>query len=373
MKISDRDKKLIYIVLSVAIIFCAWFFGYRRLTETNASLQREIKTLKTEYNNLEAIKLKLPKYEEDKKIYLEEYDKMLAKFDTGYSQEYSIMFIKEIEEKVELWLSQAGLAQTANVYDFGKISSSNPNGGGSVYVTDYKGYSTTLTLTYNASYDHFKDLIKYINSYKYKCTIDSMTMSFNRDTDTVSGGITITQYAITGKDREFNNTSIHNIIPGTENIFESSIFVPGVTPNEEDGSYILSDYDYYVTLQPSKSDLDSVIIGAKNDVVGSSTIASNENKSQNMTIKFSGNAEENYYVEYSVGDATYPATVFIPGDDLTMLIISSERIGEDDLAGVDATIINETDKRLSIKIVNEDNGSPRFVVRSTEGDVVVFN
>ncbi len=373
MKISDRDKKLLYVVLAALIVFCAWFFGYRKLTALNSKLTDEIKALKIEQNNLEIIKRKIPQYEEDTAFYKAEYDRMLAKYDTGYSQEYSLMFIKEIEDKVDVWMSQAGLAQTENVYTFGKISSSNPNGGGSVYVTDYKGYKTTLTLTYQATYEHFKDLIEYINSYKYKCTIDTMSMSFNSDTGIVSGGITVTQYAITGSDREFGNVTINDVIPGTDNIFESSIFTPGISADTENGSYILSDYDYYVTLQSAQSDLDSVIIGAKNDVTGSSTIASNANKSQDMTIRFSGDAESNYYVEYSVGDVKYSKTLFIPGEKLTMLVISSDRIAEDDLAGVDATIINETDRQLAIKIVNEDNGSPRFVIRDTTGDIAVYN
>lgn len=373
MKISDRDKRLIYIVLSLAIVFCAWFFGYRKLTDLNTKLDADIKALNTEYNRLRIIKEKIPTYEADTKFNNEQYDAILAKFDTGFSQEYSIMFIKELEEKVDAWVSQAGLAQTQNIYNFGKITSSNPKSNGTAYVTDYQGYETTLTLSYQTSYEHFKDLIKYINSYKYKCSIGTISMSYNSDTDTVSGGITVNQYAITGSDREFDNTVINDVLSGTDNIFDSAIFEPGSTLEIENGSYILSDYDYYMTLQSSSSDMDSVIIGAKNDVVGESIISSNANKAQDASIHAYTDDEGVYYIEYSIGDKTYPAKVFIPGEKLTMLVISSDRIAEDDLAGADVTIINDTEMTFAIKIVNEDNGSPRFIVRKTQGDVVVYN
>lgn len=379
MKISDRDVKLLYVVLSVAIILCGYFFGFRKLTDANEKLDDEISKLKTRHATLRTMESNAKKYSDDTVVYNDNYDKIISKFDTGYSQEYSILFVKELEDKVDTWLSQAGLAQTENIYTFGQVSSTNPGSeaGVTVYNSDYKGYKTVLTLTYQTSYENFKNLIDYINNYKYKCTIDSMSMSYNSESDVVSGALVVSQYAITGKDRKFDNVNINGILSGSDNIFSSDIFNPGENSDINNGDKIMSDYDYYIALQPADSALDAVTVNKRGDMTGGSAIFSDENERQEFYIRF---FEEDgvYYAQYSVGEQQFPATefdkgsMFLPGDYLSFIVLSSQRSGDDDIVAVDATIINDTDMTLNIKIANEDKGNPRFVVKSTSGDVVIY-
>ncbi len=379
MKISDRDIKILYVFLAIAIVACSYFFGFRKLTAANEKLDEETAKLNTRYTTLHTMEKNAKKYSDDTVFYNDQYDKVIAKFDTGYSQEYSILFIKELEDKLDTWVNQAGLAQTEKIYTFGEVVSTNPGSaaGTSVYSSDYKGYKTVLTLSYQATYDNFKNLIEYINKYKYKCTIDSMSMSYNADSDVVSGALVVSQYAITGEDRKFDNVNINNVLSGTGNIFDSEIFDPGENVDKENGDNIISDYDYFISLQSADSNLDSVVIGSKGDLTGASTVTSNLNERQELYIRFFGE-EGAYYVQYTVGETQYPAAayeegaMFLPGDLLSLLVISSDRVGDDDLAGVDATIINETDMSLKVKITNEDKGNPRFVVKQTDGDVEIF-
>lgn len=379
MKISDRDIKILYVLLAIAIIACSYFFGFRKLTETNKELDVEIGQLKSRYTTLNTMKANAKKYSDDTVVYNDEYDKILKKYDTGYSQEYSILFVKELEDKVDTWLSQAGLAQTENIYSFGDVTSSNPDAesGTEVYSSDYEGYRTVLTLSYQTSYDNFKNLINYINNYKYKCTIDTMSMSYNANSDVVSGSLVVSQYAITGEDREFNNVNISGVLNGTGNIFASEIFAPGAVADVDNGDNIISDYDYYISLQSADSNLDSVVVGPKGDLAGAATLTSNANETQELHIRFFGE-EGTYYVQYSLGETEYPATayddgaMFLPGEMLSLLVISSSRVDEDDLAGIEAYIVNDTDMTLRVKIANEDKGNPRCVIKNTSGEVVVF-
>lgn len=381
MKISDRDVKLLYVVLSIAIIACAYFFGFRRLTAANEALDKEISELKVRHTTLRTMEANAKKYSDDTVVYNDNYDKIIAKFDTGYSQEYSILFIKELEDKLDVWLSQAGLAQTDNVYTFGQIQSTNPSSesGSSVYSSDYKGYKTVLTLTYQASYDDFKNLIEYINNYKYKCTIDSMSMSYNSESDVVSGSLVVSQYAITGKDRPFNNVNINGVLNGTGNIFASEIFGGGEIADNISGDKIMSDYDYFIALQAANenSTVSGITVNPRGDLTGDKAIFSEANERQEFYLRF---FEEDgvYYAQYSLGEQQFPATefekgsMFLPGEYLSFMVLSSQREGDDDMVAVDATIVNDTDMTLNIKIANEDKGNPRFVVKSTSGDVVIY-
>ena len=378
MKLTDRDKKLLYIVAGLLLVFCAYFFGFRNLSSKNEDLESELSKKNTVYNNLRVMAMKKADYLEDTEKFNNEYTTLLSRFDSGYSQEYSIMFLKELEDNTGCWLSQVGLAQTQKIYDFGNTVSSNPTGSGNAgYATDYKGYSTTLTLTYQASYDEFKDLINYLNTYKYKCVINSVSSSYNAESDTVSGSLVITQYAITGGDREFYGAYIDNYLNGTDNIFDSPIFTPGTNADIENGGNILKDYDYYMTLDAFGADSDSIAIGKKGDSTGESVLSTNAAKKEDVTISFAG-ANGNYTVQYKIGSITYPATnytagvAFDPGNLLSMLIISSPRMSEDDLNGVSATIVNDTDMTLYVKVVNDDESNPRFTLKEKWGDVVIY-
>ncbi|MEF2587898.1 MAG: hypothetical protein U0M55_08490 [Butyrivibrio sp.] len=380
MKITDRDKKLLCVVGAAIIIFCAYYFGCRILINKTQEITETISALNKEHNALKLMLANAKKYTTDTESYNSKYDEILNKYDSGNTQEYSIMLLKEIEDRTGAWISQAGLAQTEEIYTFGEVTTSNPYAeeGSKVYHSDYVGNKTTLTLTYQATYDQFKDMINYINGYKYKFTIDSISMSYTAETDSVSGSLVLTQYAITGGDRKFNNVNITNVLNGTDNIFHSGIFSGGENLSTENGDNIIVDYDYYFSLQADGSDMDPVVFGPKNDSTGSATVSAAGNEMQDAYVRFFGENGE-YYVQYSVGDKKYPAAAYddgqlmLPGEELSMLVISSKRSGNDDKSGVNATIVNDTDMTLKIKIANEDGGNPRFVLKDYTGDVVVYN
>lgn len=70
-------------------------------------------------------------------------------------------------------------------------------------------------------------------------------------------------------------------------------------------------------------------------------------------------------------DAKYTETMqFIPrGKNLKLFIISSVRSGKDDKAGVNISIINNTNTRFTYKIYNDDKTNPRVKIGKTVGDV----
>lgn len=378
MKITDRDKKLLCVVAAIIIIFCAWYFGYRLLTEKNTELEEGNKKLTTTLNNLKVMKANEKKYNEETPIFLKEYDEDIQKYDAGFSQEHTLMFLDEIQQRTGVWISQAGMSQTEQVYSFGNIKSTNPYvESRNAYQSDYVGYKTTITTSFQGTYQNYKDMISFLNNYKYRCTINSMSTTYNSETGVVTGSMTINQYAITGNDRDFSNVNIGVGIFGTDNIYDSEIF-EGENSTENNGEGIIADYDYYVSLMSYKSENGTVSIGAKNDVVGASTISTDENSVQKVNIRFFGE-EGKYYVQYSIGDKEFPATsydegsYFIPGQNLSLLVIGSERVDDKDNSGARVTIVNDTDMVLYVKVANDDASNPRFELESSSGEVVLYN
>lgn len=375
---NEREKKIIIVILAIAIIFCAFWFGYRNITAANENLDSEIASLRNEYNNLKIMEAEAEEYKANTENYNTQSQEILDTFDTGYSQQHSIMFVKTLEDIVGAWVNQIGLSESNMIYTFGQVESSNPFPGVATteYTSDYVGFQTTLTLSYQCSYDQFKDLIKYLNSYKYKLTIDSMSMTYNSASDVVSGSLVVSQYAVTGSDREFSEENFGALLYGTGNIFQSEVFNSGTDMNASNGDNIISDYDFYISMNYAAKE-GNITVGAKSDVYGTNTATSTANEETEVEIRFFMDGTD-YYVQYAVGDVTYPKTqydagaYFIPGDELDLLIMSSERDGDDDKLTANVTITNETDMTLYVKVVGEDTAEPRFVLDKTEGDIVIY-
>ena len=115
MKLNDREKKLIFIVVGVILIALSYFIGYRKISAANNKLDDKIEENRTLYNNLKEMQAREKQYLEDTEYYTSEYNTLLGSFDTGYSQEYSIMFIDQIEKDTGAWVSQVSLADTAEI------------------------------------------------------------------------------------------------------------------------------------------------------------------------------------------------------------------------------------------------------------------
>ena len=378
MKRGDKEKKILYVVAAIAIVLLGFFLGYRNINKKTEKVEAEVKELQAKHKNYLAMQASLPKYEKGLKEDVVKYDDVINHYNSGYSQEYALTFVKDVENATGVWLSHTGFAQTEQIYTFGNVASSNPyyptNNG---YVTDYKGYKTTLSLTYEASYDDYKVLIDYINNYKFKCSIDSISSSYNADSDIVSGTISLSIYSIMSKDRNFNNVSFPAGMVGTPNIFSSEVFFPGANFDEANGDNIISDHDFVITCQNADTGR-AVAVGPKGDTAGVQTVVSKDNQKVDVTIRVFQDKAKNYFVQYSVGDAKYPVVdyskgdKFVPGENLSILVVGSARVDDNDLAGAKISIVNETDKPLAVKYVSDDSKKPRCEIVSIKGEVVEY-
>ncbi|MGN0373888.1 MAG: hypothetical protein ACI4EN_00180 [Butyrivibrio sp.] len=377
MKLKERDKNLLVIVIVALVIFLAYFFGFRNITAKKKTVDEEVVKLTATYTNLKLLASQEQQFKEDIEEYNADTENKFNSFDNGYSQQNTIKFLEQIENQTGVWIKSAGLTQTQSLFNFGSVQSSNPERAGQpVYSSDRIGYSTTVNITFVADYDGMKEMIDFVNGYKYRCRIDSLSTSYNSDADLVSGNMSVTMFAITGSDRVFEGPSINNPFFSTPNIFESSIFTPG-EGEQKNGENIISDYDVYLTLQSTESDYEALKMGLKSDTTGYSVVTDEDNAVKDITIRVTGE-KDNYRISYKVGNKTFPVSnyaegeSFIAGNLLSMLVVSSERTGINDNSGAEVVLINESDMVLYVKVINEDLASPRFNIKSKQGEIVVY-
>ena len=186
-------------------------------------------------------------------------------------------------------------------------------------------------------------------------------------------------YAVACQGRQLDETAINNVKLGTPNIFNSKDKSDNSITGDyslDDGKEFVTDYDHFIFMNPATSDQTPLVIGAKEDDNSSTYLSSDKNEVQSITIRYFMNNGK-YYVAYKIGDKSFPSSFeagqeFDPGEKLSLLVNAANRKNADDKVAVNATIINETDKPLNIKVQNDDKESPRFKIIDRKGKVVEY-
>lgn len=378
LKISERDRALLWMLASVMTIVLAYFLGYSKLNEKVISVEQQVSAAQSKNRQLIAMTADKRKYEEGVTSYNNQFNAVIAGYENGVSQDASLMYLNRIEQITGIWIKSTTFASVSPIYTFGQIASTNPAAaGGQAYTTDLQGYKTTLTLAYEAAYGQWKELISYVNNYYSKNTIENISMSYDVENNMVTGTMTLSTYCITGSKRIYKLPEYSTPF-GTDNIFSSKFFTPVVPVQADaDGSSILSDYDYYMLLNSAASDMDSCIIGEKDDD-GSKLLSVNDNSVQEVTVRFAGR-EGNYTVQYAINGKTFPASgyeagaAFLPGARLDFLIMSTPRVSAEDKSGASITLVNDTDLDLNVKVCNDDKANPRVTFKSRTGIINVYH
>lgn len=220
LKVSERDKKLLIVVMAVLIMALAYFFGY-------SNLSAQVDELSTKKTSLETTKRDLKEKNDNKQKYINDTDKLskactvlIDKYDSTTSQPNAIEFFNKTEDVTGVWVKSLSLSPATVLYKFGQIASSNVNGT-SLYSSNLVGYKSSINISYEGDYSQWKNFVKYINTYASKSTIDSLTATYNDSTGVVSGTASISLYAIQGGDRKATEPKF-NVKTGTDNIFSGS-------------------------------------------------------------------------------------------------------------------------------------------------------
>lgn len=368
---SKANISILLVLLSAAIIVGVYLYVYKPNMEDKDALQAEINTLQARYDDLSAKAQKKDQYLADTAMYKAEFEDEVAYFPATLDQEISVMFIKGInkDEGVKQFdVNNVGLGKPSMFYVLGSGAvQTNSN----VSYTDdsYLCYSAAFPVSYTGSYEGIKDLIDYVMAYKYRMNISSITMSYNSETDTFTGAISLNAYCVTGGDREADKISV-NVNNGVDNIFHGGSGAVAVSSFEYDadnGAAIVSNHDVNILLNNANNDTsDGIIVSAG----GSDTyVTSGANEVQTLVITVD-NEEGKNFVTYAIGDKSYKKEIV--SSDLKIYVESSKRVDGNDKNGVKVTVDNKTSLPVFFKVADDDTTSPRFSVGSKSGTVKVY-
>ena len=284
MKLATKDKNLIVFALVVVIVFCSYNYGYKKLKEQKANLEKDITSLEKKIETKREQYAKKDFYEIMTKIYGDKFKEELDKFPEDIQEENQVMFFKEIEQY---------LKSEKNDYKIPTVSFSEGETFIKFQETEkatgelYEGLSSTVTFPFTLEYAKFKDLLDYLEAYKDRSVISTVSASYNEDLDIVTGSVTFTQYAISEDTRFLLQPEVEDMLLGTDNIFESPDILGDPDDEEKEitvdvlAERIKASFDMFVLLEPATSNFPTTTLGFSNSAA---LLRENKNEQQLITI-----------------------------------------------------------------------------------------
>lgn len=365
-------KKIILGGLSIAIVAGSWFLIIKPNNEETKSIQSQTKTLKTTLADLQEKEAHRAEYLQGIEDFNQMFEDKLSEFPSNLNQEYQIEFVQAVRENPDInynVTSQGMNLPTAFYVLGGSSAETSTDAEGeepSSEASGYECYSSTMSFSYTGDYDGVKDFVKYVASYPYRMTIDNVSVAANDEGTLYTGAMTVNIYCITGNGREENmQLELDDVETGVDNLFIGGNSGDVSKFAADNGESIINDYDAILLLNPTTSDTSGKAFALN----GGNKITSNKNSVEAVTISVS-QVDGKYVMEYSIG-AEKQTQEFDPGEDLTVLIQSSDIKDDTDLNGVNVSLQNTTDKTLYVKIA-DDTEARRVKIVNRSGSIGVF-
>ncbi|MBQ9233852.1 MAG: hypothetical protein IJ167_07445 [Lachnospiraceae bacterium] len=225
-------------------------------------------------------------------------------------------------------------------------------------------------ISYQGSYEQLKSYMDYIATYKYRLNISSISMTYNADTELVTGGINLDAYAVHGPERIPEQPEV-SVPTGVENIFlgGEGAYVSTSTYAADGGQAIIANHNAIILLNSASNDAASGVIIASDESDEKTYVSSEDNSVAEATFRIYEEEGKNF-VEYSIGSNSYITEIL--SSDFTVYVKSSSRVDKDDQNGISIKVDNKTIIPVYFKVADDDSSAPRFKISSKSGIVEVY-
>lgn len=247
-KITEKEKRLLLILVSVLILVGSYQFGYQKFHSMAVELESRNQELTGKLMELQQKQAKKEKMIEETTEYTNQANEILNQFPQSLTQEKNIIFVTELEQYAGMTVDSVAFNETTLFYspespsnssdaDMGndtedgtfeegiETDNTSTNSTGLETKTNEStvknivtGYETTMILTYQSTYEGLKKAIDFINTYKEKRHISDITASFDMTTGNLSGTISVVLYE-TENGAGYEAPALHSIGVGKDNIF----------------------------------------------------------------------------------------------------------------------------------------------------------
>lgn len=407
---KDSEKSILIVLAGIAIAVLSFIYVIKPNWEETQALKAECTQLQDRLTLLQQKEARRDEYLAGIEEFENAFNEQLDKFAPDLNQEVTIMFLEGIKDDNEFDISALTLGQPEQFYTLGlgggdatlaadaaatteaatteaatteaattdAAATGDLVEAGAAEDAPYECYRADFPISYEGSYESLKDVIRYVNEYEDRMTINTIDITYEADADIYSGTLNLKVYAIMSEDRPETSMELNEVEIGTENIFHgtggssSSSATEGMTKyDENDGAAIESNYDFYAMLNPASSDVSAKVVGQNGAGKEASVISNSDNDITTLSFDFYEKDGKNY-CKYTLGNSVSYEAEVTSAEDIKLLLQSSARKNDDDKVGLKVTIRNTTSLPVYVKVSGDDSVSPRVNIASKSGSVKVY-
>ncbi len=402
---KDSEKSILIVLAGIAVLALSFMYVIKPNWEETQAVKAECVQLQDRLTLLQQKEARRDEYLAGIEEYEAAFEEQLEHFAPDLNQEVTIMFLEGIKDNNEFKIDSLSLGHPELFYTLGvgsgdTVLPADTAASGTTEATateatgtegatagelttdattssPYECYRADFPLSYRGSYDSLKDVIRYVNEYEDRMTINSIDIAYEADAEEYAGSINLKLYSIMSEDRPQTQMEMNEVETGTENIFQgtssgASNPTKGMTKyDENDGAAIESSYDFYAMLNPASSDVSAKVVGQNGAGKEASVISNSDNDVTTLSFDFYEKDGKNYCKYTLGGSVSYEAEV-TSAEDIKLLLQSSARKNDDDKVGVKVTIRNTTKLPVYVKVSGDDSVSPRVNIASKSGSVKVY-
>lgn len=224
-KISDSELRLLLLLLSIVLLAAAYFLVYNRSVTAANELEAQNEIDQATVDKLEAMVAVRAQVEAETEQLRQNIKDIVAKYPSDMTTEKAISIVQNIENDSGVDFPSISFRMGNLVKNF-----SYPNEETNLPPS---GFYSGLSMNYNVNYAGFKEMMSYIYRLNDRMTAPTVSMTYDKVTDMVSGTITMNLYYLTNTGKEYIAPEIHGIENGVYNIFGGAV---GVVQEEENGT-----------------------------------------------------------------------------------------------------------------------------------------
>lgn len=230
-RISDREKKVLFIVAGIAILALAYFLGFQKMMQSRSTLVEENIKLETEVNKLLAMVAEKARVEQETQEYLADKEKILAQYPPELRTQDVIYQLDLLEQDVkglvietegftmnQIFFTNGALTEST-VQDVAETSEASGGAGAAEQIT---GFRSDITTSYKTNYKSLKNIVNFINENENRMVIDTITVSQSEGEKELTCNMGLRMYAVGGTEKEYKGSDVAPGKFGKEGIFVTS-------------------------------------------------------------------------------------------------------------------------------------------------------
>lgn len=235
LKITNREKNLLLILLGIIFVVCSYYFGYQTLKQQTEILKKQNESLQSQIETLETIEASKNQYVEETEAMQKKMEEIIEKFPADMISEDIILYVRGLEQNTDSYVNNimipqkeyvqidAGLEPNIlNAIDdvTGVVAAYSFVNDGSIPNTDEMLLSKIeSTVSYSVTYNGLKDIIKDIVEHEARKNVDNVSLVFNENTGDLAGSMTINYFALSGTNKEYKQPTVAGLSHGIDCIF----------------------------------------------------------------------------------------------------------------------------------------------------------